>query len=93
MIGGHRIRIEVADVGDDWGRSDFEGRVISVSVKACGTKKNLRETLRHEMMHIALSCGGVTWAEKWDEELVVRCLENLFWPAWDRMERSLRRKN
>jgi len=43
------------------------------------------ETLRHEMVHAALAVGGVSFSVEYDEEVIVRCLDSLFFPAWDKL--------
>jgi hypothetical protein len=42
-------------------------------------------TLRHEMIHAALAISGISYLKKYEEEPIVRAIENLFFPAWDRL--------
>jgi hypothetical protein len=53
-------------------------------------KKTLRETMRHEVLHASLSMSGVAFAEKFDEESLVRAMENIFFPCWERLEPKLK---
>lgn len=82
-IGGVDLRIIVRETGDDYGSCHFDRREIWISDAA--TVPQQMDTLRHEMMHAALAIGGVGYSEKYDEEPIVRCLENIFFPAWLRI--------
>ena len=44
----------------------------------------LRDTVRHEMMHAAFAFSGLSYCEHWEEEAVVRCMEEVFFPSWER---------
>ena len=44
----------------------------------------LRDTIRHEMMHAAFAFSGLSYCEHWEEEAVVRCMEEVFFPSWER---------
>jgi hypothetical protein len=48
-------------------------------------------TLRHEMVHAALAIGGVAFSESMEEEAIVRCMDELFFPAWDRVAKRYRK--
>ena len=41
------------------------------------------ETLRHEVMEAALLISGVGFSERYEQEAVVRCMEEIFFPAWE----------
>lgn len=80
------IRIKVRYVGDDelegkYGDYDPDQRVIRLHRRLKGTPDYVT-TLRHEMRHAALDMGGISHCEKMEEEAIVRCLDNLFDPAW-----------
>jgi hypothetical protein len=49
----------------------------------------MRETLRHEMLHAALDICGISHLEGYEEEAVVRCVENVFHPAWETVRKQL----
>ena len=38
------------------------------------------------MVHAALRIGGVAFSEYMEEESVVRCMDDLFFPAWDAIQ-------
>ena len=39
-------------------------------------------TLRHEVMEASLYLSGLAWAERYEQEAVIRCMEEIFFPAW-----------
>lgn len=57
------------------------GKGLSAKVKA--------ETLRHEMIHAALDCSGISFAQGFPDEPVVRAVDTLFLPAWERVQKRL----
>lgn len=54
----------------------------------------MESTLRHEMMHAAFSIAGISHSKTFEdmEECVVRCLENIFFPAWEKVIAKPKRK-
>jgi hypothetical protein len=90
MVGGKKFSIVVAPLDDDyWGQMDFDELTITLSPKCLNKASNLRETLRHEIMHAALSIAGVSYSVKYNEETIVCALENIFFPAWDKIHKKL----
>ncbi len=90
MVGGKKFSIVVAPLNDDdWGQMDLDELTITLSPKCLNKASNLRETLRHEIMHAALSIAGVSYSVKYNEETIVRALENIFFPAWDKIHKKL----
>lgn len=89
-IGGIKLAVRVDPEIPDWGQYISDSREILISVRACAKASTLRETLRHEMMHAALDIGGVSFMERYTEECVVRALDHLFWPAWDKLSKTIR---
>ena len=71
---------------EEWGNMDFDGRRITLSQNRIGDNPTAEwTTLRHEMLHASLAMGGIAYSEKYEEEPVVRCLENIFFPAWSKL--------
>jgi hypothetical protein len=71
---------------DTYGQFTFDDRLIEID------RDHLKddpggalETLRHEMMEAALLLTGVGFMEKYDQEPVVRAMEQAFFPAWERL--------
>lgn len=87
-IGGREIRVVVESM-DEWGTYCHDTATITLSPKTLSKSSILRETLRHEMLHAALQISGVGFMERYDEEPIVRCMDKIFWPAWDRVRKQL----
>jgi len=90
QIAGYRIPIRVKDLrGESYGQYLPETKVIELDKETVKDKKLLRETIRHEMVEAALFISGVSWSESYEQEPIVRALDELFWPAWDRVSGKL----
>ena len=70
----------------DWGEYSHDDNTIRISAKCVDIPGALRSTLRHELTHAALNIGGVGFSERYEEESIVRCLEQMFYPCWDKLE-------
>jgi len=84
-IAGQRIKIKKGKLEDAYGQYEHESRVIWIS----NTLKDDREiltTLRHEILEASLLISGVGWLEKYDQEPIVRCVDEVFWPAWESLK-------
>lgn len=88
-IGGQRVRIKIAPMEDTWGTYEHDAREITIATGTLRKRSLLRETLRHEMLHAALAISGVSYLESYEEEVVVRAIEQTFWPAWERVRAKL----
>lgn len=89
MMGGKRIKVQVKDLEDAYGQFLYDELRIELSTKLLHDPGALRETLRHEMVEAALLISGVGWSEQYEQEPIVRALDNIFWPAWDLVEHNL----
>ena len=84
-IAGQRVKIKVGKLEEAFGQYEHESRTIWIS----NTIKKDREiliTLRHEMLEAALLISGVGWSEKYDQEPIVRCVDEVFWPAYETLK-------
>ena len=91
QIAGQRIKVILTDdLEDCYGCFCFEIKAIKLRRDLKG--KLRLETLRHEMMEAALLLSGVGWGEKYDQEQIVRCMDEVFWPAWEKLTKSLAMK-
>lgn len=88
-IGGRIITIKVDPNLDDFGQYHADDRKILLGHKATLSKAVLIETIRHEMVHAALDIGGVSYIKVYEEEAIVRCLDTLFHPAWEKVRQTL----
>jgi Zn-dependent peptidase ImmA (M78 family) len=90
MIGGIKFRIVIAPLDNgDFGRMLFDEKKILLNTTCLAKASLMRETLRHEMLHAALHMSGVSFSERYDEENVVRAIEHIFFPAWDKLHAKL----
>ena len=87
-IGGSKIHVVVEPM-EEWGAYCHDTSTITLSPKTIAKKSSLRETLRHEMLHASLQISGVGFMERYDEEPIVRCMDGVFWPAWERVRKRL----
>lgn len=85
QIGGQRIKIKIEDL-ENLGEYHSDLRTIKIdSSLAEDGGKLCFETLRHELMHCALDISGVSFCENFEEEAFVRCMDNVFFPAYDKL--------
>jgi len=83
-MAGIRVRIKFRDLGDDdcYGIYSHRRKLITIDKTLKG--KELLETIRHEMIHAALGISGLAFCEAYEEEAIVRCMDEIFFPAWER---------
>jgi len=84
-IAGQNVKIRVGKLENAYGQYEHDSKTIWIS-DLVKTDKAKRDTLRHEMMEASLLLSGVGWMEKYDQESVVRCMEEIFFPAWDKLK-------
>ena len=88
-IGGIAFKVRFVKFDDDdYGKMDFDQRLILLNQAMKNNLQMTIETLRHEMIHAALAVGGVSFAVEYDEEVIVRCLDSIFFPAWDKLTKT-----
>lgn len=88
MIAGQRIKIRKTELEGCYGQYLHEKRIIQLH-------KNLPEheiipTLRHEMLHAAFHIAGISFCENFEEEACVRCIDEVFFPAYERILKRLK---
>jgi hypothetical protein len=82
-IGGKRIEvIEDPDLAE-YGTFSPDEWIIRLGPSA---KVNPLETLRHEMIHACFAVSGLSHLKRFEEEVVVRCLDNLLFPALESLQ-------
>lgn len=96
-IAGVPIGILQEDLSDEdnlpkgyYGYYSDERRVIVIEKTL--SPKVAKTTVRHEMLHAALALSGLDHLERFEEEAIVKCMDSIFFPAWDRFLRSLNKK-
>ena len=84
-IAGKRIKLVVEDFkgadSDTFGEYFHDNKLIQINA-GLSDEESLT-TLRHEMMEASLFISGLAWAERYEQESVVRCMEEIFFPAWE----------
>ena len=88
-IAGYRIPVKVKDLEDTYGQYVPDSKVIELDRKTVQNPKLLKETLRHEMIEAALFLSGVAYSDTYNQEPIVRALDELFWPAWEKVSKKL----
>ena len=83
-IAGKRIRLVVEEFkgadSDTFGEYFHDDKVIQINTRL--SDEEFLTTLRHEMMEASLFISGLAWAERYEQEAIVRCMEEIFFPAW-----------
>ena len=91
-IAGRRIRLVVksfkgADSGT-FGEYFHDDKLIQINTGLADEVALV--TLRHEMMEASLFLSGLAWAERYEQEPIVRCMEEIFFPAWDAIVKRIK---
>jgi len=88
-LAGIRVRVQFRDLGDDDCYGLYSHRKKVITLDRSLKNKDLYETLRHEMIHAAFAISGLGYCERYEEEAIVRCMDEIFFPAWERVLRRL----
>lgn len=89
-IAGIRIPVRYKDYnGELYGQYFPEEKYIELDKGLLEKPEIFRATLWHEMVEATLMITGVAWSERYEQEVVVRALENVFYPAWRKVEKRL----
>tara|TARA_Y100000817_G_scaffold270596_1_gene228799 strand:+ start:568 stop:870 length:303 start_codon:yes stop_codon:yes gene_type:complete len=84
-IAGRRIRLVVKPFkgtdSDTFGEYFHDEKKIQINTGL--SDEVALDTLRHEMMEASLFLSGLAWSERYEQEPIVRCMEEIFFPAWD----------
>lgn len=78
VIGGKRIEVIEDPDCVEYGTFSPDEWIIRLGPSA---KVSPLETLRHEMIHAAFAVAGISHLRRFEEEAVVRCLDNILFPA------------
>ena len=90
QIGGRTITVRIdPKLEDAWGMYHSDDAEIVLSPRTLDKQSTLRETLRHEMLHAALDICGISYLERYEEEAIIRCIENTFFFSWEKVSKQL----
>ena len=88
-VGGKKISVVLEDLTN----TDCVGYYLHDQLKIgiCSTLSDCEKikTLKHETMEACLFISGVAWCETMETEAVVRAFEELFFEAWEAIEKKL----
>ena len=86
-IGGLKVKLTIVENLEDFGSFSLDD--LTIALRKWNTK-DMVDTLRHEMMHAAFAIGGIGHCKPFEEveEGVVRCLDHLFFPAWQKLQQT-----
>jgi len=84
-IAGQKVKIKVGKLEETYGQYEHDNRVIWIS-NTIKDERIMITTLRHEILEASLLISGVGWLEKYDQEAIVRCVDEIFWPAWESLK-------
>ena len=88
MIAGHRIKIQRSSELDDcYGQYSHAKRTIQLAHNL--PEREYLPTLRHEMLHAAFHLSGISFLDSFQEEACVRCIDEIFFPAYERVLRRI----
>ena len=92
-IGGVRVRIRLSDLADDdcYGTYSHRRKLIEIDKTLRG--KELHDTIRHEMLHASLAISGLSFSESYEEESIIRCMDEIYFPAWERFQKRFIKKH
>jgi hypothetical protein len=82
-IAGHNVELVVNSQVSAWGEFSCDEKKIRLSTRCLEEDEQLLPTIRHEMLHAAFSLSGISYLRKFEEEAVIRCLDEIFFPAWE----------
>lgn len=88
MVAGQRIKIKTTELDDSYGQYVHDRRTIYLSINL--PEKEILPTLRHEMLRASFHIAGISFCENYEEEACVRCIDEVFFPAYERILKRLK---
>ena len=89
MIAGHRVKILRVPLEDCYGEYSHDQKTIKLSNRLLS--KDYLSTLRHEMLHASFHLAGISFLESFQEEACVRCVDEIFFPAYERLLKRIKK--
>ena len=89
-IGGKIIQVTIDSAMESWGEYHADKGEIRLAARCLTNRKALSETLRHEILHAALDISGLSYIKNFEEEALVRCIDTIFFPAWDTVSKQIK---
>jgi hypothetical protein len=88
-IGGKIITIRIDPELESWGEYHADKGEIVLASRTLERQSTLRETLRHEILYASLDIAGLSHLTVYQEEAIVRCIDNIFHPVWEKVRKLL----
>ena len=88
-IAGVPVKIIREDLSDENNRSKgyygyYSHERKTIVIDSALKPAEVKTTVRHEMLHASLAFSGLDRLDSFEEESLVVCIEELFFPAWER---------
>ena len=81
-VAGRRVRLVTMPLDTDELYGEYHHDLKRIQVARGLDVRTLLITIRHEVMEASLLLSGVGFLESYQQEAVVRCMEEIFFPAW-----------
>lgn len=88
-IAGQTIKICLRDLSDEEYLGSYLHDKKTIVIHSKLNPGKVRETMWHEMFHAWLACSGLSAALGELEETFVVSSDEIFRPAWDRLQKKL----
>lgn len=90
-VAGHKVKLAFVPLNELFGQYHHDRKLIEVNAGISEREKLL--TIRHELMEASLLISGVGFGEAYQQEQIVRCMEEVFFPAWDTLLKRLAKQS
>lgn len=87
-IAGQQVKIKRTELEDSYGQYVHDRRTIYLNTHLPETE--ILSTLRHEMLHASFHIAGISFCETFEEEACIRCIDEVFFPAYERILKRLK---
>jgi hypothetical protein len=79
-VAGRRVKLVFKPLEDLFGQYLHDDRTIEINSSLSFSEQI--DTIRHEMIEAALLITGVGFMERYDQEPIVRCIDEVWFPDW-----------
>ena len=90
-MAGRRVKLLFVELDETYGQYKHDQKIIEINKAISNADKLI--TIRHELMEASLLLSGVGFSERYEQEPIVRCMEEIFFPAWDAFLKRITKAN
>jgi hypothetical protein len=90
-VAGRRVKLLFVELDETYGQYKHDQKIIEINKAISNADKLI--TIRHELMEASLLLSGVGFSERYEQEPIVRCMEEIFFPAWDAFLKRITKAN